>query len=1363
MITQVVTQVCTSAITMCNGCQAWRIIFPVVLAALTVPNVSYCEPSRILYLSGTGNDDTKLWQFRVSGGRNASFWTNIPVPSCWETVGFGSYEYGWDSTDEIGEYRCMFSVPSEWMGKRVFIVFEGVMTDTEVWVNGRAPGAPEGFNGTGGIPNDRAFDNTLSSPGGIGGIARANGNLALGSLSTFTLSCWIKSASTLGSGFQRLMLIGSTNYDARSGQSGAYFGVYNSGTVTNALQFKINGDTGNGAISPPGIVSGTDWLFVAVAFDAGLPAGNVKFYVGTKTNPLGAPVATVNYGNGATVNFGSAAFAYFLNRNTQDRAFHGWGDDFRIYMGALEQATLEAIRISALDPTVPHATNGLIYHWSFNTPNPGTTVAPDVGMGGVLAFYDRNNNPADLLSMIGTGVSGGSGQVINNRHQGGFYEFRFEVTSNVVFGASTNLLEVKVYKKSANASVNRAERQADYWVFGGIYRPVYLEAKPYAHIERIATDARADGQIKVHVFLSGIDTNYLVSANVREESGTPLGNEFGALVEKDQTNVLLAATLPAPKPWSAESPNLYILTVTLMRDGFPVHTVSNLIGFRTIAFTNDLGFFVNGKKVVLRGVNRHEFWPTTGRTVNRDISIQDVELIKGMNANAVRLSHYPPSKEFLEECDRRGLYVLDELAGWQAAYDNSIAPVLIREMVVRDVNHPCIIAWCNGNEGGHNITVDHDGPGATNVFAIYDPQNRRVLRPTTGSATPFNDVVTYHYASYNTFTNLLGQRKTVFMPTEILHALFDGGGGAGLADHWDAMRTASNGGGMFIWALIDEGLVRDDMGRQIDVAGDAAPDGVVGPYREKEASYFAIKAIWSPVQVFPPDPSVFDGTLSVENRFDFTDLRQCMFRWQLGWFPDPGDPTNVCERGLIVAFDSGVLSGPPVPPGSSGSLHLNLPADWRRYDALRLSAFDPFGRELYTWTWPLRSPHDIASRVLEHTSQDVSQLAVAVSEDEIIVSNKTHVFRFDKASGKLNGCMVNGRQVSLTNGPRPVTNSWPVESIAHGYLGQEFYLAVNYASNGVNKFCWHVRPDGWLGLKYELTLTGAYSWIGVTFDYPETNVLEFSWLGQGPFRVWKNRTQGQDIFVHRKSYNNTSTGKTWDYPEFCGYHGQFYWGMLGTTEAPIAILSTQSNLYFRLLTPPIASTTRPGVSPCFPPGNLSFLHAINPIGDKFHLASDIGPQGSLTIATGMYEGEIWFYFGQLPTSTLDRDSNGMFDTWELEHFGFLPVDPLADPDGDKMVNLLEFACGGDPLKPDAWLGRIHPYVVDHGSFAFSFRKRRGIAADLCTIQASTNMFDWIPAIPNAERPLWESNDIVMWEVTFPIRDSCAFYRIAYTK
>jgi hypothetical protein len=307
-----------------------------------------------------------------------------------------------------------------------------------------------------------------------------------------------------------------------------------------------------------------------------------------------------------------------------------------------------------------------------------------------------------------------------------------------------------------------------------------------------------------------------------------------------------------------------------------------------------------------------------------------------MNMNAVRMSHYPPDEHFLDACDELGLYVLDELAGWQKPpYDTEIGKKLVKEMVTRDVCHPSILFWDNGNEGGWNRELD-------NQFALYDPQNRTVLHPQES----FNGVDTAHYRNYEVTQKKL-RSSTLYMPTEFLHGLYDGGLGAGLDDYWKAMYASPLGAGGFLWALVDEGVVRTDKNGQLDVAGNQAPDGIVGPYRQKEASFYTIKEIWSPIYIdLETLPEDFDGTLRIWNRYDFTNLRDCIFEVKLADFPSPKD-----KAAGHKTFFQRTFPGPDIEPHGDGLLRLDLPPAWRTADVLYLTAYGPGRQELWTWSW----------------------------------------------------------------------------------------------------------------------------------------------------------------------------------------------------------------------------------------------------------------------------------------------------------------------------------------------------------------------------------------------------------------------------
>ena len=404
-----------------------------------------------------------------------------------------------------------------------------------------------------------------------------------------------------------------------------------------------------------------------------------------------------------------------------------------------------------------------------------------------------------------------NGQSVGPVHQGSFYRFKYDVTALVKFGA-TNRLEVEVAKHSANKSVNDAERLADYWVFGGIFRPVYLEAVPQQFIERTAIDARADGKFSADIYLKGVTNADEVEAQIQTLAGKAVGTSFSEKISGEK--VMLQTQIASPKLWTAETPNLYRVKIRLKQNGRVVHQIQQRFGFRTFEVRDGDGLYLNGQRVILKGSDRHSFWPDSGRCLSAAVHRLDIETMKDANMNAVRMSHYPPDEQFLDLCDELGLYVLDELGGWHHFYDNEVGPKLVREMVVRDVNHPSILFWDNGNEGGFNTNFDH-------VFTELDPQQRRVLHPWA----TFSGVNTAHYLAYDKAQIASdGQKvyysnnqeivatndtaKYIYMPTEFLHGLYDGGAGAGLDDYWRMMSASKYLGGGFIWALMDEGVKR---------------------------------------------------------------------------------------------------------------------------------------------------------------------------------------------------------------------------------------------------------------------------------------------------------------------------------------------------------------------------------------------------------------------------------------------------------------------------------------------------------------------------------------------------------------------------
>jgi hypothetical protein len=793
-------------------------------------------------------------------------------------------------------------------------------------------------------------------------------------------------------------------------------------------------------------------------------------------------------------------------------------------------------------------------------------------------------------------------------HQGGFCEFKYDITG-LIKTAGDNLLEVTVSKHSANESVNQAERKADFWLFGGIYRPVYLEILPDVNIERIAVNAMANGDLSMQVLTNHSTNNQTIEAQLQELNGVQVENAFNV---KASDSAILKYHFSDIKKWNPEQPNLYKLLVSIKEQGKVIHTITQRIGFRTAELRLQDGFYLNGTKVIFKGVNRHSEWPETGRTLSREIHLMDIGLIKEMNMNAVRMSHYPPNKEFLDLCDSIGLFVLDELTGWQAAYDTVVGRKLVRELVVRDVNHPSVVIWDNGNEGGWNRELDND-------YQLYDPQKRLVIHPWE----KFNGTDTKHYPDYNYIVNSVLYGKEVFFPTEFMHGLFDGGHGAGLDDFWSEMMKHPHAAGGFLWSLHDEGIMRKDRNDTIDVAGNSAPDGIVGPHREKEGSFFTIKEIWSPVQIeIKKLPEQFDGKLLVENRYLFTNLSQCRFEWKLVKLPLPGVNTTI---GVIVA--EGKANSIALAPGEKGWMQLNLPASAGLGDVLCVTAHDPFNKEIFTWSWPLKSAATIARAIIPPVSN--SQVEAIEQGNELIVKQDGIACYFDKATGLLLKVTNQQSTISLSNGPIVTGEKQLLKELKHYKNGAQYIVEPVYEGNSYFAVKWVFHPGQPVKLEYAYSQRGEQPCSGISFNYPEESIIGMKWLGRGPYHVWKNRLKGQQFGVWYKKFNNTITGESWQYPEFKGYHAEMNWVVIESKEASFKVYTDQEGLFLQMLkTPKPVKASNENVSPAFAAGNLGFMNAISPIGTKFQSAEKMGPQSQLNIQLNYspVKGSLWFDF-----------------------------------------------------------------------------------------------------------------------------------------
>ncbi len=843
-----------------------------------------------------------------------------------------------------------------------------------------------------------------------------------------------------------------------------------------------------------------------------------------------------------------------------------------------------------------------------------------------------------------------NGEPAGPLHQGSFYRFRYDITDKLKAGEE-NELEVKVNKWSSNQSVNRAERYADYWIFGGIFRPVYLEAVPKEFIDRVAINALADGSFSMETFPVNIQKKQTIVAEITDSKGNVI-KTCEANTNKGDSMVVLSCKVDNVKTWTAETPNLYSVKVSLKDKQTTSYELNEKFGFRTIEIRQGDGIYLNGTKIKMKGVNRHVFWPETGRCVNASLDLQDVELMKEMNLNAVRCSHYPPDKTFLQYCDSLGLYVLDELAGWQNAYDTESGSKLVKEMVLRDVNHPSIIFWSNGNEGGTNKELDDD-------FGIYDPSNRPVIHAHHRPGNDFNGIDCNHYENYYSSKKILDE-GLIFMPTEFLHAQDDGGGATALADFWELFWNSKRSGGGFSWVFADEGLVRTDLNGVIDANRVNAPDGLLGPHREKEGSFYAMREIYSPVKIFMDKlPENFDGSIPLENRYHFTNLKNVRFQWQLVNFSLPQ------QRGSFhKVMKSGTATSPDLAPVNKGELQLNLPANYKQYDALYLRAFDPSGKEIYCWNWKTEGNTNQVIKLVDKSLSESEKTrlkelkAQGIEEDNILpieqqagdsnMSSKVEMTENDesitlKASGiavtfsKKDGTILSLKNdfslpLPFSNGPVLVSGESELINISH-HQGNDGYVVEMSYSGDLKSVTWTMYNSGWLQMDYEYQVEGEQYFTGISFDFPESDIISAKWLGEGPAHVWKNRLQGGRLDVFERMYNNILPGdNNWQYPQFKGYYADVSWMEFNTVDGKFTVVAQEEDLFVRLFD--FYGISGPKNYPALPVGNISFLDGIPPLGTKLAMGIsndtwNLGPAGKLNVMEKPEKRTLYFYFGLL--------------------------------------------------------------------------------------------------------------------------------------
>lgn len=784
----------------------------------------------------------------------------------------------------------------------------------------------------------------------------------------------------------------------------------------------------------------------------------------------------------------------------------------------------------------------------------------------------------------------------------------FDLTPFVRAGATHTLAAVVV--KWSDASF--VEDQ-DQWWMGGIHRDVYLYSQAEHSLEDVfargdLADDLSDGHLRVSVRLGAKDDQAkgcVVRVQLHDAQGRAVLRKAaeGRPHEKDfwlAPRKIVDFDLPVKRPrqWSAESPYLYTVVVTLVApDGREVEHTACRIGFRRVE-VRDRQLLVNGQPVRIAGVNRHEHDDVHGKAVTLEGMLRDVRVMKQFNVNAVRTSHYPNDPRWYDLCDEYGLYVFDEADVEAHAFyhelcrDTRYGPSFLdrgMRMVERDKNHPSIIAWSLGNESGYG--PHHDAMAGW--IRHRDPS--RVLHY-EGAITfnwqgglPATDIICPMYPEIKKMIawaedkKAPDQRRPLIL-CEFSHAM--GNSNGSLADYCDAFDRYPGLQGGFIWEWVDHGIRRQDaQGRAYWAYGgdfgdepndrNFVCDGLVWPDRTPHPGLFEYKHLSQPVQVETVDAR--RGRFRVKNRRWFTPLSDLRGTWELlvnGAVAAQGRLPKLTAkpRGTQAL----TLAWPELTIPTGAEVHVTF-----RFHSLKATAWCDAGHEV---AW---QQHTVPSTAFAKTTSKAAKVARApvsvqtTPEGWRLQAGSTEL-TVQRAAGVIANVRLADREI-ITRGPQlniwraPTDNDglklFPVVNWG-GARGLTDWLAVGYHQLTLEKTTTACRTqrDGsalveirqkWLcpGAKRFITHTHRYQLkpdgtlrvenvfvadrrlpelprLGVSLILPE-DMEHMAWFGRGPLENYSDRNRGSLL----ARYQSTVTAQYVPYvlPQEHGNHTGVRW------------------------------------------------------------------------------------------------------------------------------------------------------------------------------------------------------------------------------
>jgi len=663
-------------------------------------------------------------------------------------------------------------------------------------------------------------------------------------------------------------------------------------------------------------------------------------------------------------------------------------------------------------PDIPDGNNPVgSYKRTFNIPNEWDQKKVYIHLGAVKsAFYIWVNG-------IKVGYS-----------QGSKLPAEFDLTEFVRTGE--NNISLEVYRWSDGSFLE----DQDFWRLSGIERDVYLycrediQIKDYfslCDLDSYFKNGKLDLNVKFQSFQNKKFTGFL-STTLKDNNKTiyDLTSELN-ISSNDSSNINIKAYIPDVKKWSAETPYLYNLQIILKdKKGEVIESISKMVGFRNVQLSN-AQLLVNGQPIIIKGVNRHEHDYKTGHVVSKKSMIQDIEIMKSNNLNAVRTCHYPDDPFWYELCDKYGLYVYDEanIESHGMHYDLNYTlgnnPLWLKahiqrtkRMIERDKNHPSIIAWSLGNEAGN-------GYNFYNTFLLAKSMDSSRIVVYERALEEWNtNTIGDMYADYTRLEKYAKRKKNAdrpFILCEYAHAM--GNSLGGIKEYVDLFEKYDKLQGGFIWDFQDQGLLaKDKSGKEYFIyGGDYGPEGTPSDHnflnnglikadKSLNPHMHEVKKVYQNIDVSFVKNS--DRSINIFNKNFFRDLSNYYLEWE------------ILEKGKVVR--TGSLKDINVNPRANKNFKIGVEDfESQKSDLLiniyiKLKKSEPLIDKDFVVAREqlILNPYKSSTNFIPNSKE----LSFLEDENKVNVTGKNFKFEFDKSTARISSYSVDGKEIIQKGG-----------------------------------------------------------------------------------------------------------------------------------------------------------------------------------------------------------------------------------------------------------------------------------------------------------------------------------------------------------